>query len=235
MGWQWNQLDHIQIICTSLQADNHAGTSPLSFHRPDALPASNQQCQSTEGTTVCISWKYSYSLITPGRVLNHYFHFKINWLSFSELLQVRPYLPHYRRIKITNIQIVGLKLFTLIITEICMDDSNFWVTGRPIWHTFEGRNFLFMSQNYRKNDCKTFAKNFCNFLDIKTRQNHTNRWFYSKGQILKKCRLSSVLSPPPQTAAPLPVNSEHTAVTDMNHMDLDCTQTLINCLDPGGT
>jgi len=24
MGWQWHQLDHTQIICTSLQTDNHA-------------------------------------------------------------------------------------------------------------------------------------------------------------------------------------------------------------------
>ena len=39
MGWQWHQLDHMQIICTSLQTDNHASTSPLSFCRPDALPA----------------------------------------------------------------------------------------------------------------------------------------------------------------------------------------------------
>jgi len=30
MGWQWHQLDHMQIICTSLQTDNHASTSPLS-------------------------------------------------------------------------------------------------------------------------------------------------------------------------------------------------------------
>jgi len=29
MGWQWHQLDHTQIICTSLQPDNHASTSPL--------------------------------------------------------------------------------------------------------------------------------------------------------------------------------------------------------------
>jgi len=40
MGWQWHQLDHMEIICTSLQTDNHASTSPLSFYRPDALPAS---------------------------------------------------------------------------------------------------------------------------------------------------------------------------------------------------
>jgi len=36
--WQWHQLEHMQV-CTSLQTDSHASTSPLSFYRPDALPA----------------------------------------------------------------------------------------------------------------------------------------------------------------------------------------------------
>ena len=36
--WQWHQLGHMQV-CTSLQTDNHASTLPLSFYRPDALPA----------------------------------------------------------------------------------------------------------------------------------------------------------------------------------------------------
>jgi len=36
--WQWHQLGHMQV-CTSPQTDNHAKTSPLSFYRPDALPA----------------------------------------------------------------------------------------------------------------------------------------------------------------------------------------------------
>jgi len=36
--WQWYQLGHMQV-CTSLQTDNHTNTSPLSFYRPDALPA----------------------------------------------------------------------------------------------------------------------------------------------------------------------------------------------------
>jgi len=39
MGWQWHQLDHMQIICTLLQTDNRASTSSLSFYRLDALPA----------------------------------------------------------------------------------------------------------------------------------------------------------------------------------------------------
>jgi len=34
--WQWHQLGYMQV-CTSLQTDNHASTSPL--NRPDALPA----------------------------------------------------------------------------------------------------------------------------------------------------------------------------------------------------
>jgi len=48
--WQWHQLGHMQI-CTSLQTDNHASTSPLSFFtgRMPFLPL-NQQRQSTEGT-----------------------------------------------------------------------------------------------------------------------------------------------------------------------------------------
>jgi len=39
VGWQWSQLDHMQIICTSLRTVNHASTSLLGFYRPDALPA----------------------------------------------------------------------------------------------------------------------------------------------------------------------------------------------------
>jgi len=35
---QWHQLDHMQIICTSLQTDNHTNTPSLNIYRPDALP-----------------------------------------------------------------------------------------------------------------------------------------------------------------------------------------------------
>ena len=37
-NWQWDQLDHKQTICTSLQTDNHTNISTLNFYRPDALP-----------------------------------------------------------------------------------------------------------------------------------------------------------------------------------------------------
>jgi len=39
--WQWHQLGHMQV-CTSLQTDNHASTTPLKFftgRNSNALPA----------------------------------------------------------------------------------------------------------------------------------------------------------------------------------------------------
>jgi len=38
IGWQWHQLDHVQITCTALQTDNHASTSSLNFYKLDSLP-----------------------------------------------------------------------------------------------------------------------------------------------------------------------------------------------------
>jgi len=31
MGWQWHQLDHVQIIWTLIQMGNYAGTSSFNF------------------------------------------------------------------------------------------------------------------------------------------------------------------------------------------------------------
>ena len=50
MRWQWHQLDHMQINCSSLQRDNHASTTSLIFF--DALP---EQCQSTEGKVTLLA------------------------------------------------------------------------------------------------------------------------------------------------------------------------------------
>jgi len=53
MGCQWHQLDHMQIICTSLQTDNLASTSSLSFFTARMLFLTpNQQRQSTESNYI---------------------------------------------------------------------------------------------------------------------------------------------------------------------------------------
>jgi len=36
MGWQWYQLDHMQIMCLSLQTDHDASTSSLNSYTPHA-------------------------------------------------------------------------------------------------------------------------------------------------------------------------------------------------------
>ena len=56
MGWQWHQPDHMQVNCTLLQTDNHAGTSSLKFFmgRMPFLPP-NQQRQSTEGSVAYVT------------------------------------------------------------------------------------------------------------------------------------------------------------------------------------
>jgi len=46
--WQWHQLGHMQV-CTSLQTDNHASTTPLFFTGRMPFLSPNQQHQSTEG------------------------------------------------------------------------------------------------------------------------------------------------------------------------------------------
>jgi len=48
IGWQWHQLDHMQIICTLLQTDNHSNTSSLNFLRARLTP--NQQHQNRKTT-----------------------------------------------------------------------------------------------------------------------------------------------------------------------------------------
>jgi len=53
MRWQWHQLDHMLIMCTLLQTDNHASTSSLIFYRPNALPDAQPTVSNTEGYMTC--------------------------------------------------------------------------------------------------------------------------------------------------------------------------------------
>jgi len=61
-GWQWHQLDHMQIIRTSLQTDNHTSIASLNFFTAFLLP--NQQHQSTEGNQCDTSTDFTASCDT---------------------------------------------------------------------------------------------------------------------------------------------------------------------------
>jgi len=59
-GMQWDQLDHMQTICTSLQTDNHTNTLSLKFLQaaalPDAQPTVSKHCKARTNTH-----KYSFN------------------------------------------------------------------------------------------------------------------------------------------------------------------------------
>ena len=68
MGWQWHKLNHMQIICTSFQTDNHASlTSPLMFSQAGcsswrrtnsvkALKAMSSQSLRSPSTSSWVEW-----------------------------------------------------------------------------------------------------------------------------------------------------------------------------------
>jgi len=62
--WQSHQLGHMQV-CTLLQTDNHASTSPLSFYRPDALPVAQPTVSQQTLTESCLSvGRHALNLVT---------------------------------------------------------------------------------------------------------------------------------------------------------------------------
>jgi len=56
-GWQWHQLDNMQIICTLLQTDNHASTGLTSHHSESAELAAKFLSRCTAGSVLKLkSW-----------------------------------------------------------------------------------------------------------------------------------------------------------------------------------
>ena len=62
--WQWHQLGRMQV-CTSLQADNHASTPPLSL-----LQARCPSCSPTSSVKALINWaRHTVNLLTDTRIM----------------------------------------------------------------------------------------------------------------------------------------------------------------------
>ena len=66
LGWQWHQLDHVQTICTSLQADNHANTSSLNFLQTGCTswrPTNSVEALKAITIATCVSVTEQYNSI----------------------------------------------------------------------------------------------------------------------------------------------------------------------------
>ena len=73
--WQWHQLGHMQI-CTSLQTDNHASTSPLSF-----LQAGYPSCRPTNSVKAL----KSHNCKGNGAFMLIYFLYQCLWPSLFNI------------------------------------------------------------------------------------------------------------------------------------------------------
>ena len=71
--WQWHQLGHMQV-CTSLQTDNHASTSPLSF-----LQAGCPSCRPTNSIKA-LKAKHCLNLCV--------FTFRVHWRQTLQMVFV---------------------------------------------------------------------------------------------------------------------------------------------------
>jgi len=83
-GKQWHQLDHMQTICTSLLTDNQRTLvicHHLIFYELDAIPDAqpNQQCQSTEGTSVNI--KLNHKILCALKNVTNFIKVYITWIT----------------------------------------------------------------------------------------------------------------------------------------------------------
>jgi len=81
--WQWHQLGHMHV-CTSLQTDNHASTSPLKFFtgRMPFLPPNQQRQSTTMQAYVSDTRKYD-------RGLSHLLHDELHWLDVPQWVQYK--------------------------------------------------------------------------------------------------------------------------------------------------
>jgi len=73
MGWQWHQLDHMQIICILLQTDNYASTSSLKFLQAECSSWHSANSVKALKATVSDSLKCSVSFRLP----------QLNWTVYS--------------------------------------------------------------------------------------------------------------------------------------------------------
>ena len=62
MGWHWHQLDHMQVICTSLQTDNHDSPSSLSFLQAGWRCSTRQSCRPTSSVEALKALRMSFQM-----------------------------------------------------------------------------------------------------------------------------------------------------------------------------
>jgi len=138
MGWQWHQLNHLQIMCTLLQTDNHASTS--SGQMP--FLTSNQRCQNVK--TLKVSWPCKRQ---KGQLLADF----LVGLPCVIHLEISPCLPELMPVSTCvplHIQHTAVWIFTdtvvvqvkqsfsgVCVCVLCINCSQLWLRYLACWFT----------------------------------------------------------------------------------------------------
>jgi len=109
IGCKWHQLNHMQIICTLLQTDNHASTSPLKFLQagcPSRWPVSNQwrwywgNCNEARCIIACKCGGAEHSPLVGGNVVS--FDWNLRLLMKRVMNADAPYNVQHRVVRCRN-------------------------------------------------------------------------------------------------------------------------------------
>ena len=129
--WQWRQLGHMQV-CTLLQTDNHASTSPLSFLQagcPSCRPANSVKALKAKQ---CKQYQYLHNINTQHKFLSTVQirhctkqQFGVNSNRLMQLVKV-PKPSHKKAIKPYRLIITGL-MFQCLHAQ-CMSAHSVTIT-----------------------------------------------------------------------------------------------------------
>jgi len=138
MGWQWHQLGHMQIICTSLQTDNHASTSPLRWYIMTSYPHQPLKFQTFKNpkwwmTTILktVKWPYLTNSSNDGNKIWHgHALCPMNFTLPGHTLHLLFYI-----INLQNIIKTKLALVSPCCTNHCLKTANINILSANSKHT----------------------------------------------------------------------------------------------------
>jgi len=109
MGWQWHQLDHMQIICTSLHTDKHTSTPTTAAQQT----ASKHWRQSFPGPIRYIFLNFSHDFTSAFNVLSDY-SFYVFKIFVSQTIVLHPSLTMMMMTVLTR-HTVSTSMYSLIL------------------------------------------------------------------------------------------------------------------------
>jgi len=140
MGWQWHQLNHMQIICTTLQTDNHARTPSLNFLRagcPSRCPTNSVKALKMQwrltGNQSCVDYQMAWIRVTLRELEGHFCCYDWQMQSFLWFMILYVGVPRWWHIPVSIDHCCFTLYSNILLTAVC------WVVGCRRGYVSESR------------------------------------------------------------------------------------------------